>query len=399
MISRLLNRFPYVFWSIGILLPVLYLSFFSEIKRTLKASFEDKWMKFLSLFIIIQLFSLFLSVFQDYFTLSRGIASLHNVVSYSFIFLGYVLMQQEKFRSYFSRYIGEIFMIFGALIALSFVYSVLTESQLIYPGILSWISENKFTEVRLNRPESAFFGYFPRSTFMGIFPNSTAFIAMILHSLFMAINGDSMSFWKRNIFFIALILIMLLTGSRVFLLMALFLYGISFIRHKRDLTFIVFASPLILYGVYEIVEYLSSLREGSNVTRSILIQNSLDYYWKTNPVFGLGIKPINEEILGGLPYPIGSHSTLTGTFVKSGLLGGLLLVIFYLFLMGKWIKILFQNLFTSIKFEPGLFYVSMSVIMVIFASVFEDIDAYELVPLYLGMLLFLFKEKLNLNGL
>lgn len=136
----------------------------------------------------------------------------------------------------------------------------------------------------------------------------------------------------------------------------------------------------------------------SNATRSLLIQNSINFYWNESPVFGLGIKPIDREILGGLPYPIGSHSTIVGSFVKSGLIGGLLLLLFYISLISKWIKLIFQFLLTSIKFNKDVFYTSICIMTILIASFFEDIDAYELIPLYLGMLLYLFREKLNFTN-
>ena len=113
---------------------------------------------------------------------------------------------------------------------------------------------------------------------------------------------------------------------------------------------------------------------------------------KTNPFTGLGIKPRIPEIVE--QHPIGSHSTLLGYYVKCGVFYGTFVLIIYIKLFYEYLKKMFNYCFGLSLFNSKNFFFSNFFILIIIASLFEDFDAYELVPFLFGVVLWIYYREI-----
>lgn len=126
--------------------------------------------------------------------------------------------------------------------------------------------------------------------------------------------------------------------------------------------------------IEELFAMFSELRAGSSANRSELYKESIRLVWERNAVVcGLGAKPR----VSYFHVPIGSHSMFLGSFVKTGLLGLLLVLVWQISLVVGWY---FRDLLirgtrygSETSFSMGVITLMMAVWMV-----GEDIDAPQL---------------------
>ena len=126
------------------------------------------------------------------------------------------------------------------------------------------------------------------------------------------------------------------------------------------------------------------MREGSNETRTFIYSESLKFMWSQNPIFGTGIKPIMKKELG-IPYPLGSHSALVGAFVRFGLIGGIILLTFYILIIFSYIFYLINVLSNKKSLMNNKhFFLRSSTVLISLLFLTEDFDAIENIPFLTG---------------
>lgn len=394
MVSRLLLRYPYLIWLLGFLMPVMYLAYLLNINRLLhNLKKVNSTMLLFLCFTLVQLLSALLAISYSFFTPERFLAIMHNIIAFTFIFLGYSFMQDEKLKFYIKRYSFHVYLLTFLLILAATIYSLYFDRELILPSVFSLAGiDSKFTEVKLNGLDWYMISNFPRTQVLGIYPNSTGLLFIFLYVIVMSLNFYEFT-WKRKVLITTmLVVVCFLTGSRTFWLLSASFFLLLFIRNKSRLSFIAFFTPFLAVAGLVAIEFLLTLRPGSNEARSMIYEGSFNFMMEVNPIFGLGIKPYLPEVIG-VPFPLGSHSTIWGYVVKCGLVG----IIFMLFLVGapifRYMEMLVLQLFSKNKFNEQKFFILSSIVIVIIALGMEDLDAFEILPLYFGMIVWIYDNR------
>lgn len=394
MITRFLLRYPYLIWLSGMLLPYMYLTYLLNLNRVL-SYFRRANITIILLisFVFVQLLSASLSISYDFFSLERLIAIFHNIFAFTFILVGYAFMQDIQLNKYIKKYTSQVFVFVFLLILISTIYSLVFNEALEFPSFFSAIGfDNKFSAVKFNMLDWYLFSNFPRTQVLGIYPNSTGLLLIFLYSVVVSLNINGMSTRKMILFTIMLILACFLTGSRTYLLLScayLFLLGI---KNKRNLTFISLCLPFLIVLIIVAIEFLLTLRIGSNNARIMIYQGSFNFMMETNPIFGIGIKPRLPDLIG-LPYPLGSHSTLWGYIIKCGLVGFLFVLVFVTVPLYRYFRTIILQILTKVPFDKQDFFIQSSFLIVIIALSMEDLDAFETLPLYFGMILWIYDNR------
>ncbi|MFY3792729.1 O-antigen ligase family protein [Ureibacillus sp. MALMAid1270] len=126
-------------------------------------------------------------------------------------------------------------------------------------------------------------------------------------------------------------------------------------------------------------------REGSNDTRSYLMEESMKVTFEKSPVIGMGIKTDSK-----LGYPLGSHSTFLGFFYKTGMVGFIVCTVMFLFIS-------FKLLLLKMKGISNLMKYFIAVLPVMF--LFEDLDGSNwLIVFYFILLAVLFGRDANAHS-
>ncbi len=380
------------FWFVGLLVPFLYFSFLINIRRALKFSVKNNvFTFFFYILLLVQFISVLLSMFNGYFSFGRFGAILHNTFAFTFLFFGYYfaifysdLIDKEKvFRKLF--YLTAIFSICVAL------HSFITKSNISYPGFLYFITGMKNDNTFVNFTHSGYILNFtiPRARVFGTFPNTTAFILVTLFSLF-TITSKKPSLTAGIILIIACIT----TGARFTSLVSVLLVVLQFVNSRVKLIVLSMTVTILLFFSIGIINMISESRIDSNDTRSDLYYESIKLTNRTNPVFGLGLKPIVNSIADG-ELPVGSHSTFIGYYVKNGLVGFSIVVLFVLVVLILVVANIIFVYIDGINYLEGwkIFgIISMPILLSVLS--FDDLDAYELLPFLLGMQIYFFEKSL-----
>lgn len=115
-------------------------------------------------------------------------------------------------------------------------------------------------------------------------------------------------------------------------------------------------SKMIVMTMYELVH----AREGSNDSRTFLMQESIKVALENSPIIGLGIK--DRSVLG---YPLGSHSTFVGFIYKTGIVG---------FIIGSLIFLVINLKLIFLKDMVYKTILKVSLLLMSILFVVEDID-------------------------
>ena len=180
-------------------------------------------------------------------------------------------------------------------------------------------------------------------------------------------------FNKASLFGVSLISVYF-SKSRWGLLIFAFVYFMMIchyfmVRHKltgrqiflRVLILVAFASPFIVYLALDIL----SSRTGSNSMRLAIYSTSIITTLQRNILFGNGVKYFFHE------YPLGSHSSVVGSFYKTGIIGFVLFLVLY-------IKATIIS-FKCFKNNPA---VSSVLLAILLFMIFEDIDGTNWLLIY-----------------
>lgn len=394
MVSRILLKYPYLIWLLGFLMPVLYLAYLLNLNRLFQQFKKVNYTIFLFLcFTLVQLLSAMLAVNYDFFSIERLLAILHNIVAFTFIFLGYSYMKDEKLNSYIKKYSRGVYLFTFLIILFATIFSLYFKKELIFPSFFSIAGiYNKFTEVKLNALDWYMFSNFPRTQVLGIYPNSTGLLFIFLYVIVISLNYNEITMRKKMTMTVMLFLVCFLTGSRTYWLLSSSFFLLLFIRNKSRLSLISFFTPFILFAALIAVEYLLTLRPGSNDARTMIYEGSFNLMIETNPILGIGIKPRLPEVIG-VPFPLGSHSTIWGYIIKCGIVGALFMLIFIGIPFFRYVEMMILQLFSKNKFNEQKFFILNSVVIVIIALGMEDLDAFEILPLYFGVILWIYDNR------
>ena len=128
----------------------------------------------------------------------------------------------------------------------------------------------------------------------------------------------------------------------------------------------------------------------------MIYEGSFNFMMDVNPLFGLGIKPYLPEVIG-VPFPLGSHSTIWGYVVKCGMVGAVFMLVLVGVPIFRYMEMLVLQLFSKNKFNEQKFFILSSVVIVIIALGMEDLDAFEILPLYFGMIVWIYDNRDNLQ--
>jgi hypothetical protein len=387
--SKILIKYPYFPWVLGFLLPFLYIVFFLHIKKIINHSKKkDNVFVFLIGFLVVQLISIAFSPLYSFFDFGRLAAILHNLLGYSFVFLGYIFLNDKTLFDFTKNNILKMFYALALIIFLGAMWSYYIGGTSYFTSLPNLLGINsKFFNVIFSIPSWHFIPDFPRTTVMSIYPNATGLIILMVHTIYMNFHFSK----PRNfqIFtFLIFILCIFTTGSRSFLVLSVFLFMVYLINTKGKLWILVLITPILIIIAFPLVDYMISGRQGSNEMRSLIYYNSFKFMIETNPIFGLGLKPLIPEVAD--KYPVGSHSTPWGYIIKCGLVGGGVILFFYLKVILKYILYLFKLVFSDTKLNHEKFYHYSSFFVILIASFFEDLDAFEIMPFYFGIILWQF---------
>lgn len=381
-----LLKYSFIPYLSGLIFPyylVLYL--FSLIKIRLR----DPYFLFFLAFLCIQLLSLSISVFYSFFSVERGLASFHNIFVFTFLIAGYNAMSNKYISNQIRQNIHYFFYAITFIILLSSIYSFLTEKGVAYGGVLSFIARNKYTVVRFNELYWNFFPNFPRTSVYAIYPNATGLIVISTFILTYTFK-EKKSLTEKSLLCLLFIFGVLMTGSRLQLVLGIGILLTLLISNKSWLIFVATLLPVIAILSINIFLFLYTLREGSNNARSNIYLGSLSLMLEVNPIFGLGVKPYMPDYLG-VPYPVGSHSSLLGYFVKNGLVGGLFVLSGYIYLFATFFHYLFKLLLTKATLHKKKFLIAVGTLALLLSSLFEDFDAFEPIMYFFGIILYLYR--------
>ncbi|WP_160154386.1 O-antigen ligase [Microbulbifer sp. ALW1] len=222
-----------------------------------------------------------------------------------------------------------------------------------------------------------FGGAKPRYAFLS--PYANAYGACVF--LLFALATYRVNVFSRAYFFTSLMAIALVLSSNSRLLLVMFIllvFGSVYLvldRRGRILLLLVALAScpifLLLWFDGVLLEYwlgFVNSREGSNSLRFESYARAIAQTWELNPLLGIGVKPRDE-----LGIPLGSHSTLLGTFVKSGVLG---LIVFGVFVA----KLQARAMRRMWRVERDTSGARLQLALAIFCLffLFEDIDAPQL---------------------
>lgn len=227
------------------------------------------------------------------------------------------------------------------------------------------------------------------------------FLMMFTPFLFHYVNTKS--FGKLKMFFLIVFSILLVNASLsrsglIAILFGFVAYSMIFYSSKNIKLFTAISSFAIamtlcfmyfFHGftfLYDKFDQIANAREGSNLTRGSIYESSIQRTFENSPLIGMGIKDISP--FDNLPY--GSHSTYLGFFYKTGIIGfviGVLLFLFVIFKIYAQSKHFFKNY--NLKFFLCMFS-SLSLVLI-----FEDIDGSNWLIVYYFIIIGILLNKKN----
>lgn len=383
-LNSYLYRLLWLLWILGLHYIYLYYFFFMNLKQFASKNITaDRTCFFLVSFFLFQLLSTFLSINSTYFSYERFAAILHNEIVYLFILIGYLSFESRSMNSVIRKSTPFVLVSFSMIIIISSIFSSYLHSGISFSNLLSEIvpgfPKTVLTKIGWYEGEAQV-----RNLSFTIFPNATALLLMILY----AISCEKLlerSVVYRIIISGLVIAAIVFTGSRIVSLLAILNLSLLFLMRPNSFKAILVVGFLCLIPFAgSLLQQLNEVylaRSASNSARYFIQAFSLNLMYETSPIFGLGIKPRVDELFHGY-FPVGSHSTYIGYYVKNGLLGGTLILFFFLSLFLKSLQVLVREKLNRHKFILNILFIEILIILF-----FEDIDAYELNALLFGFLI------------
>ena len=181
-----------------------------------------------------------------------------------------------------------------------------------------------------------------RPRFNALSPYATATAALIMMIMIMTLTKAEYDKEKKPSFLILIALsfgAMFFTFSRTTLIA--FIFGgaaVSILKRKEPFLWLLFFFVLFIlsYPLFErATSWILGFRQGSTLARFELYRASLEQLKDTRWIFGLGVKPLVDD----LNYPLGSHSTYVSLLFRTGILGASTILFFQIGLLWRWYRL------------------------------------------------------------
>lgn len=392
-VDQFILKYQFIFWALGLYVLSFYFVFALSTKRIVRHfQKKDIFFGFLVLFFLLQFFSSLISPLGSYYSFSRFLVIFHNILVFGGLIIGYVSFGSESMGQFIMKKGKSWFYLMAILCVSVFIYFFVFKSVIQYPGIITVVTgiENSFTIVEFNAIGNFFGLPFPRSQILGLFSNTTSILLFIFYAIFLLNNENNYSGMKMFFSAALLLIAVITTGSRIAIVLATLFIPFSFVKSTKELVIITLSGLALFFVVYQldIVNVILESRGSSNNLRFKLYEVSVQMFLQDNPFTGLGLKPRPEIFYG--EFPVGSHSTMLGYFVKSGILAGACYLIFHLYLFVNlgvnFIKGLQGRLKDFAKFK---FQIIVNFVFILF--LFDDMDSYEPIGFYTGYLIACFR--------
>lgn len=161
---------------------------------------------------------------------------------------------------------------------------------------------------------------------------------------------------------------------------------VNFLARKKEyMVFIKLALIIMIllispYIIQSLVNSFNS-RSDSNGMRFLIYKESIQTTIKNNILIGCGVKNMIGE------YPLGSHSSIVGSFYKTGLIGFILFLYVYISLIVAAIK----------KYKENFIF-SITLLSILLFMIFEDIDGTNWVMICFAFLISIITPKNNIKN-
>lgn len=326
-------------------------------------------------FLLYQITSTFISSFTSDISYIRLAAIFHNYLVFLFFIMALSVSSISKLK-------------FGNWIIIYLNISLCLYVLSIFYGELSWIG--LFEKVAVVETGYLTSGSIPRLSIFSDYYNATAIILLGVLYLFIIQKDKSFSRIKVSYIFMLVMMLMLATGSRIGVVLCLATLPLFLTRSPFFLVLLYVTAIIItLISAEVIFNYADSLRESSSNTRKFIYDYSINLTNNHNPFTGLGFKPKYEW----MRYPVGSHSTFIGYYVKNGVIGLFLWLVIILMFYYRALYCFIHSCNRE-RYYAIVNIIFLSIYVIIF--VFEDLDAFELNAVFFGIVVGnIYKKRLS----
>lgn len=405
IISRTIYLVP-VWWILGFQFFIFHLSSLLSFALLLYRRQGKIKIPPFSILIILYTFSLITSLVLAYIRseptdLNRIASATYNITFWLMGFFIFIAIYNiRSYHSLIEVYLSLRFYPFfagiGTLIGLIFWFLGLEEfsTRSLLGSLITSDTRNLLqasTHMTFLQPDWLAGSSFPRSSVLAVYP--TALAASIIATLPAVYTSYKLKESTKIFFYSSLflgIIALLLTWSRMSIAAFFFSFiTIWFFTFKNRLLIITFSLLLLLAiwpFIYDLIQGIYMLREGSSTNRFANYIWGIKYVLNENPFFGLGIKPRVDMH----NVPVGSHSMYIGSFIRGGFIS--------LFLFSVWQICIISYILYRLRNSTLIFKsTSISIIAISLWMLTEDIDAPQFVCFIYFVLLGINFKYLNYN--
>ncbi|MFC4233734.1 O-antigen ligase family protein [Thalassospira xianhensis] len=340
-------------------------------------------------YIGVYTFSLFLAVLQGA-EITRVLAGFYNL---SFWMMGFFLIVGQRQSN--SRAIGRsAFTLLCFILLITWAFAFIPGVAPAYPTLISSLIDvgnlpnniRDNTTLNISVQNWADFGSGYRFSILSPYPTAFAILIFLLTCLSWPERWSRLRSLRILIIpALSFHVILNMTASRAVagafvVYIALLLYAAIIARikgsnNRRTLTLLVTMFTVVLLMITlpvlnDVWERINESRAGSSALRFRIYEISLSSMINEHPLLGFGVKARDESIAA---IPIGSHSTIISTLYKTGIIGFIFLLSFFVLVARRAIAILLSGPATSHDRS-----MAAGILAFFIALAFEDIDALPL---------------------
>lgn len=373
-------------WIIQLTLAFVFLALADKLRYPLVS-------RLLLLFFVVYIFSLVHSLY-----VARPVRVLGSFVNLSVWFGGFVIItfihnSYSMDRSVRTVGRGLLFVVsLSSIIVLwgwfnylhgHYLVVVMSPGLELYPRSIVDHSEilNDTLQIMAVRPDFTVFGVLPRSAGFFAYANALA-LASVAALPFVFDRRVIRSVKSRALFSVATVVTLVGSGSRGTLVSLLGCGTITFLlreyfrsgRYSLKRLVIGFVSVTAVLAVgfegYNMAQDFEEYRPGS--TRLPQIEAAIDaLHSPLDWIIGIGYKPRPNGLEHS--FPVGSHSTIAGTLMKTGVVGLSLLMLIWLAIARRWLDSIRLSVVNAAHL-PSLLW-GICAMTGLFWQIFEDLDA------------------------
>lgn len=310
----------------------------------------------LLIFILTYIFSVVISLGEIPFV--RLLATLYNLSFWVEGFILIIVIYNTFIKEKDVVEIAKSFMFLGTMCGLLSVVGILLwlsgyRNVMIYSPLYRFLPPTLLDSAQLIKASLIFRVVGPDYTGLGILPRGSLFfvyptalglgmvitIPMTIY-YFKAKSELSKAFMPVLLQIIALLFSLTRIAIIGLLFSFIFVYFVLYIRKPSFLLTIHLGILLVILILFfvpalpkDTLNAAEAFRKGSTTTRLSLYRDTIERTFK-RPVLGYGFKP--REV--GMAIPIASHSTFVGSFYKTGIVGFIFLLMFWVMVYRTWRK-------------------------------------------------------------